>query len=122
MAEAYNHQANGSAESAGQALPRYLKELHSQQGIKWVEAFPQALRIMMDMPRADGLSPYRILTGRDRPMGNIPYVTSRACVAATAIMERQRYIEENVHQVLRRVQLRRQRVVNSGRVSRTPFR
>ena len=122
MAEAYNHQANGSAKRAGQALQRCLKELHSQQGINWVEAFPQALYVMMDMPQAHGLSPYRIVTGRDRPMGSIPSATSRECVAATAFIERQRYVEENVHQVLRRVQLQRQREVNSGRVSRMPFR
>ena len=53
MAEAYNHQANGSAEHAGQALQRCLKEFHSQQKINWVEAFPQSLRIMRDMPRVD---------------------------------------------------------------------
>ena len=87
-----------------------------------MEAFPQALRIMMDVRRADGLSPYRIVTGHDRPMGSIPYATSRECVATTAFIERQRYVEENVHQVLRRVQLQRQLEVNAKRVSRTPFR
>ena len=76
----------------------------------------------MDMPRADGLSSYLIVTGRDPPMGNISSVTSRQCVAATPFIERQRYIEENFDQVLRRIQLQLQREVNLGQVSRTPLK
>ena len=87
-----------------------------------MEAFRKALRIMMDTPRADGLSLYRIVTGRDRPMGSIPYATSREFVAASAFIERQQYVEETVHQVWKPVQLQCQWEVNAGRVSRTPFR
>ena len=122
MAQAYNHQANGSAERASQSLQRCLRELHSQKGLNWVEALPLALRTMMDMPRVNGLSPYRIVTGRDRPRGSIPYGVSRECVAATAFVERQRYVEKEVHVALMRVQQQRQKEVNAGRVPRQPFK
>ena len=122
MAEVYDNRTNGSAERAGQVLHRCLNELHSQQGINWVEAFPQALRIMMDMPRADGPSPYRIVTGRDHPMGSIPHVMSRECVAATSFIERQRYVEENVNQLLGFVLLQHHGEVNSGRISKRLFK
>ena len=51
-------------------------------------AFPLALRLMMDMPRANGMSPYDIVTGRDRRWGGVLHTPSRECVGAPTILQR----------------------------------
>ncbi len=78
----YRPQANGRAESAGQQLQSQLRKLNAERGINWVEALPRALRHIHDRPGLGGLSPYRILMGRDRPLEGIPRQAPRPCQEA----------------------------------------
>ncbi len=67
LSQAYNPQANGRAEVAGQQLIGLLRKLHAEEDINWLEALPRALRHIHDRVGEGGLSPYKILMGRDLP-------------------------------------------------------
>ncbi len=65
--QAYNPQANVQAEEAGQQFIRLLLKIHAEEDINWVEALPSALVHIHDRVGEGGLSPHKILMGRDRP-------------------------------------------------------
>ena len=91
---------------------------HETRGkLTWVEAMPRAICKLMDMPRADGLSPYNIVTGRDRCVGGAPQPVLRECVRASAVYRRQDFIDFKVPSILYRqkVELRRRRNVDCER-------
>ncbi len=48
----------------------------------WVEALTRALRHIHDRVGEGGLSPYKIIIGRDRPLAGIPYTPERYCPEA----------------------------------------
>ena len=73
FSKAYHHQANGRAERAGQSLMEILREIYENKSIHWVEALSQTLDRYHDVPNLSGLSPYQIIFGRHRPLGNVPY-------------------------------------------------
>jgi hypothetical protein len=56
------------AENAGKRLQVMLRKMNSDRrgGTTWVELLPHAIRIQMDTPGKTGLSPYHIVTGRER--------------------------------------------------------
>ena len=72
--QAYHHRANGRVEMAGQQIKEYLRKILTEEKHRtWVDALPQALDRLHDAKGQCGLSPYEILFGRSRPLGNIPY-------------------------------------------------
>ena len=73
FSQAYHHQANGRVESAGQSLMEILCKIYEEKNINWVEALPQSLDRYHDVPNLSGLSPYQIVFGRHRSLGNVPY-------------------------------------------------
>jgi hypothetical protein len=82
FSQAYHPQANGRAEVAGQQLIGLLRKLHAEEEINWVEALPRALLYLHDRVGEGGLSPYKILMGRERPLAGIPYTPERECIEA----------------------------------------
>ena len=72
-AQDYHHASNGRAEVAGQQLTEVLRKLHIEGLTNWVDALPQVIDRIHDMKGESGLSPYQILFGRGRPLGNVPY-------------------------------------------------
>ena len=82
FSQAYYHQANGRAEGAGKQLIEVLRKLHAEDEINWVEALPRALRYIHDRVGEGGLSPYKILMGRERPLAGLPYTPDRECQEA----------------------------------------
>ena len=50
-----------------------LRKIYEEKKINWVEALPQTLDRYHDVPNLSGLSPYQIVFGRHRPLGNVPY-------------------------------------------------
>ena len=47
--------------------------------INCVEALPQTLDRYHDVPNLLDLSPYQIVFGRHRPLGNVPYTPASQC-------------------------------------------
>ncbi len=75
-AQAYHHQGNGRAETAGHQVMDKIRKLvvdRSVEGVSWVELLPKALRLIHDTPGETGLSPYKILFGRHRGLAGLPY-------------------------------------------------
>jgi hypothetical protein len=63
-------------------LIEVLRKLHAEDEINWVEALPRALRFIHDRVGEGGLSPYKILMGRERPLAGLPYTPDRECQEA----------------------------------------
>ena len=55
-----------------------LRKTYEEKRINWVEALPQTLDRYHDVPNLSGLTPYQIVFGRHRPLGNVPYVPEDA--------------------------------------------
>ena len=55
----------------------FLRKLHAENEINWLEALPRALRNKHDRIGEEGLSPYQILLGRERPLTGLPYSLER---------------------------------------------
>ncbi len=59
-----------------------LRKLHAEEDINWLEALPRDLRHIHDRVGEGGLSPYKIIMGRDRPLAGIPHTPERNCPEA----------------------------------------
>jgi len=93
FSQAYHPQANGRAEVAGRQLKDVLRKLHAEDGINWVEALPRALRYIHDRVGEGGLSPYKILFGRDRPLAGLPYTPERECLEAKVFFDHIEHVD-----------------------------
>ena len=96
--QAYHHQANGRAERAGQSLMEILRKIDEEKGINWVEALPQTLDQYHDVPNLSGLSPYQIVFGRHRSLGNVPYTPASQCEDARDFFARMKEVDVAVCQ------------------------
>ncbi len=47
-----------------------------------MEALPRELRYINDLVGVAGISPYKLLMGRDRPLAGLPYPPERECLDA----------------------------------------
>ncbi len=59
-----------------------LCKIHAEEEINWVEALPLALLYLHYRVGEGGLSPYKILMVRERPLAGIPYTPERKCQEA----------------------------------------
>jgi hypothetical protein len=98
--QAYHHQSNGRAEVAGQQLRERLRKLYISENINWVEALPQVIDRIHDVKGEGGLSPYEILFGRTRSIGNLPYQPEKTCEDAESFFKRIQEIDIKVSKVL----------------------
>jgi hypothetical protein len=121
FSQAYNPQANGRAEVAGQQLIGLLRKLHAEEDINWVEALPRALRHIHDRVGEGGLSPYKILMGRDRPLAGIPYTPERNCPEAQDYFDHIEKIDKRVAANLNQGHQQTQNWHNSQIKSRPEF-
>ena len=97
FAQAYHSQSNGRAEAAGRELQRklrYLREVCPE--LSWVEALQVAVNHIHDTPGECGLSPYEIVTGRQRLIQGIPIPVQRECQDAFEVLENQRKVGQKV--------------------------
>ena len=79
FSQAYHHQANGRAKMAGQQIMEKLRKIAAEENTNWVEALPCILDRYHDITGESGISPYEILFGRERSLGNLPYEPDRDC-------------------------------------------
>ena len=86
--QSYFHNTKGRAERAGQQIIERNQKLQVDTKLTWVELFPPVLDRIHDTPGEGGLSPYQILFGRDRPLGNTPYQPIHECEDSTVFFSR----------------------------------
>ena len=70
--------------------------------MNWVQALPRVLDRIHDTVGEGGLSPYQIVFGCDRSLGNMSLPRQRECEDATQFFERMRAIDLRVADVLNR--------------------
>ena len=63
-----------------------------------MEALPQTLDRYHDVPNLSGLSPYQIVFGRHRPLGNVPYTPASQCEDARDFFARMKEVDLAVSQ------------------------
>ena len=114
FSQAYHHQANGRAERAGKQIFERLRCVCAEEKVSWVEALPQVLDRIHDTPGETGMSPYFILFGRERPLGNIPVKPQREAEDAVQFFERQEKTDKLVAQILNEKHQKAQERANRG--------
>jgi hypothetical protein len=119
--QAYHHPANGRAEVAGQQLMEKLRTLFVKDKINWVEVLPTVLDRIHDLPGESGISPYEILFGRTRPMGNLPYRLDRECEDVESFFSRMQQLDVKISQVLNDRHARKAQLENSKRKDLPPL-
>ena len=87
-------------EVAGQQLMEILPKLNCLESLNWVEALPQVLDRLHDVPGESGYSPYQILFGRERSLGNLPYFPATECPDAVDFFNRTDEIDKAVSTIL----------------------
>ena len=98
FSHAHRPQGNGRAEVAGKSLQTILRKMHEERSINWVEALPHAVRVHNNFPNTTGLSPYKILFGRDRLDYGLPYTHEMECEEASQFFDRMQKIDNKVYQ------------------------
>ena len=63
-----------------------------------MEALPQTLDRYHDVPNLSGLSPYQIVFGWHRPLGNVPHIPATQCEDARDFFARMKEIDLAVSQ------------------------
>ena len=119
--QAYRAQANGRAEVAGKTIIRALRKLSQGGQMKWPEVLPRALWTYHNTPGESGLSPFRVVFGRDRYEAGSPYEPLRECEAAQSFFERVEQIDRKVAETLNQLHQTRQKRLNAKRKERPPY-
>ena len=115
FSQAYHHQANGRAEMAGQQIMEKLRKMNANEAINWVEALPLVLDRYHDVPGESGYSPYQILFGRERSLGQLPYRLPTESEDAVAFFARMEEVDHQVAELLNAKHSAIAERVNAGR-------
>ena len=120
-AQAHRHQANGRAEVGGRVMQDILRGLLQDHAVNWVEALPWALRIHHDMVNPlTGMSPYQILTGRERVLAGLPYQPIQFCWEAQQYFDKMAEVDDLVMKALTRAHEKVEKWENQRRASLRP--
>jgi hypothetical protein len=117
----YYHQSAGRVEVANQIHLEFLRKINMERGLTWVEALPAALNHIHNTPGVSGLSPYQILFGREKSLGNIPYTPPRENEDAQNFFARMKEIDERTGRVLNQIHERRAAQENVHRTEPPEF-
>ena len=113
--QAYHHQGNGRAESAGRQIQDIARKVHIETGMDWFDSLPQVVDRIHDTPGEGGYSRYHIMFGRDRPLGGFPYSPPKFSKDAESFVARIKEVEQLVAQTLTRKHQKQANQVNKGR-------
>ena len=86
-----------------------------------MEALLTVLRYHHNTMGEEGLSPYQILFGRDRPEAGLPYSPPSKCPSAQTFFDRIEEVDQIVAENYKQVQMEIQAQVNAKRNPRAPF-
>lgn len=121
FSQPHRPQANGRAERAGQQLLSYLRKLHSEEGLNWVEALPRALRLHHDQVGESGLSPYQIVFGRCRNLQGLPWTCEYECPDVHEFLDHVAMVDEKVAQGLQAIHAQEYARINAQRKAKCAF-
>ena len=122
FSQAHRHQANGRAEVAGKVLQELLRKMHQDGRVNWVEALPRALRIYHDTnDPVLGMSPYKALFGRDRPLGGLPWVPEKQCREAQEFFDSMEKLDQELARKMNIFHDKVARQTNARRSKRPPY-
>jgi hypothetical protein len=122
FSQSYHHQANGRTEVASQQIKERFRKLMVQDHVNWVEALPMVIDRLHDVVGESGFSPYEILFGRQRPIGNLPYPCELNCEDAQSFFRRQHEIGLKVADALNDLHSKRSAYQNSQLTEKDPFK
>jgi len=122
FSKAYHHQANGRAEVAGQQIKERMRKLMTQDHVNWVEVLPCVLDRLHDVVGESGFSPYEILFGRQRPIGNLPFTPTSMCEDAQTFFSRMREMDQRVAKNLNDLHFKRISYQNSKVAEKDSFK
>ena len=117
FAQAYHHQANGRAERAGQELMELARKIFVEQGANWAECLPQIIDKYHDVKGPSWLSPYQILFGLHRPLGNVTYTPAKECEDACSFFNHMKVLDEKVSKTMEETHQKKEAWENSKRKS-----
>ena len=80
-----------------------------------MEILPQVLDRIHDLVGPSGYSPYQILFGRDRPLGNVPFKPPHNCEDGLAFFKRMERLDQTVSRVVEEVHRKRAKQINAHR-------
>ena len=86
-----------------------------------MEALPQVVDRLHDVKGVSGLSPYEILFGRKRPLGNLPYEPLKECEDSQTFFHRMQEIDQKVAKVLNDLHAQQSERANLARRDQVPF-
>ena len=75
-----------------------LRKIYEKKNINWVEALPQTWDRYHDIPNLSGLSPYQIVFGWHRPLGNVSYTSASQCEDARDFFAHMKEVDLTVSQ------------------------
>jgi hypothetical protein len=96
-AHAYHQQSNGRSECTGKAVIALIRKKFADEGAQkgsWVDIMHQTVVQAMNVPGPTGLSPYLIVTGRERPMAGIPYSPLKEAAGAVEYLQKMESLKE----------------------------
>ena len=120
-AQAYHHQANGRAEVAGQQIKEIMRKMLVEEKVSWVEILPVVLDKIHDAKGQSGLSPYEMVTGRLRPLGNLPYLPEKECEDAKDFFTRMARLDQKVAKHLNELHKKQTDRYNANKKLGKPF-
>lgn len=119
--QAYHHQANGRAESAGQFVIKKMRQIIAEDGGTWVEKLQRGVRLLNDTPGETGLSPYEICFGRQRPLAHFPVKITHPCEDAQTFFQRIKAQDVQISTKLQKIQGKRAETTNKHRLEQPPL-
>jgi hypothetical protein len=120
--QAHRPQANGRAEVCGRIIHSSLRKMHVQEGVNWVEALPRVLRLHHDMVNEYGVSPYKLVFGRERNMAGIPWQPVHECRDAEEFLDQMRALDTKLAEALNAAHARVAQERNKRRQVKNPLK
>ena len=94
-AAAYHHSGNGRAEAAIRQIEQVLRCLMAEMPDSlWPEVLPRAVQCIHDSPGPAGLTPYRVVFGRERFAGGVPRDLDREAPDAVDYSQKMQQTDE----------------------------
>ena len=120
--QAHRPQSNGRAETAGKALDNVIRKVAAAEKICWLEILPRALAIYNDTPGESGMSPHKIVFGRDRINSGLPLPVPREAEDIVAFVDRMKRADAAIRDRLSDLHRAREKGANRDRQGKLFFR
>ena len=93
------------------------RKIFVEQGANWAECLPQIIDKYHDVKGPSWLSPYQILFGLHRPLGNVTYTPAKECEDACSFFNHMKVLDEKVSKTMEETHQKKEAWENSKRKS-----